>query len=52
MMHQLVAMRETVLCSIFLGLRKAYNALDRYICLDILAGCGVGPRTIRILRTC
>ena len=45
-------MRETFLYEISLGMRKAYNALDRYICLDILAGCRVGTRTLRILRTC
>ena len=26
--------------------------MDRYRCLDILAGYGVGPRTLRILQTC
>ena len=43
-------MRETVLHSIFLDLRKAYDALDRDRCLDILAGYGVGPRTLHVLR--
>ena len=47
----LIAMREMVLYSIFLDIHKAYNTLERYRCLDILAGCGVGPRTLRILRT-
>ena len=27
-----------------------YDALDRNRCLDILAGYGVGPKTIRIMR--
>ena len=49
--QQLITMRETVLHSIFLDLRKAYNYLDRYQCLDILAGYGVGPRTLCILQT-
>ena len=44
-------MKETVLCAIFLNLYKAYGALDIERCLDILAGYGVGPRTIRILWT-
>ena len=51
LLHQLIAMRETVLHSIFLNLRKAYNNLERYRCLDILSGYGVGARTLRILRT-
>ena len=37
--------------SIFLDLRKAFDALDRDLCLDILAGYGVGPRTLHILQT-
>ena len=36
LLQKLIAMRETVLHSIFLDLRKAYDALDRYQCLDIL----------------
>ena len=49
--QQLIAMGETVLHFIFLNLRKAYNAMYRDCCLDILAGYGVGPRTLHILRT-
>ena len=44
-------MRDTVLHSIFLNLRKYYDALGRYRCLDILVGYGVGPRTLHILQT-
>ena len=51
LLQNLITMRETILHAIFLYLRKAYDALDREICLDILAGYGLGPRTIRILRT-
>ena len=36
---------------IFLDLHKAYNALDRFRCLEILEGYGVGPRDRRLLRT-
>ena len=43
MIHQLVAMREEVLYMIFLDLNKAYDALDRSRCLEILKGYGVGP---------
>ena len=49
MLQQLITMRETVLCSIFLDLRKTYYDLDREKYLDILAEYVVGPRTIRIL---
>ena len=44
-------MRETVIHAILLNLRKACNALDRDRCTDILKRYGVGPRTLRILRT-
>ena len=43
-------MREEVLYEIFLDLHKAYDALDRDRCLDILAAYGVGPWAIRLLR--
>ena len=35
---------------IFLDLHKAYGALDRSRCLDILEGYGVGPRAWQLLR--
>ena len=35
---------------IFLDLQKAYNALDRSRCLDILEGYGVGPRALHLLH--
>ena len=35
---------------IFLDLHKAYNALDRSRCLEILEGYGVGPRARRLLQ--
>ena len=47
----IIAMRETVLQSVFLDLIKSFDALYRDQCLDILAWYGVGPRTLRILRT-
>ena len=43
-------MREEVLCTIFMNLHKAYDALDRYRCLDILEGYGIGPRALHLLR--
>ena len=36
---------------IFLDLTKAYVALDRSRCLDILEGYGVGPSAKRLLTT-
>ena len=44
-------MREEVLYVIFLDLTKAYNALDRSRCLEILEGYGVGPIYRRLLNT-
>ena len=51
LLQQFITMRYTVLHAIFLDLRKAYNAMDRYRCLDVLVGYRVGLRTLRILRT-
>ena len=36
---------------IFLDLHKAYDALDRSRCLEILERYGVGPRARKILQT-
>ena len=49
LLQQLAAMREEVLYVIFLDLTKAYDALDRSRCLDILEGYGVGPGARRLL---
>ena len=43
LLQQLAALREEVLYVIFLDLHKAYAALDRSRCLEILEGYGVGP---------
>ena len=48
--QQLEALREEVLYMIFLDLHKAYDALDRSRCLDILEGYVVGPRYRRLLQ--
>ena len=42
-------MREEVLYVIFLDLTKAYDALDRSKCLEILEGYGVGPSARSLL---
>ena len=36
---------------IFLDLRKAYDALDRSRCLEILEGYGVSPKARRLLTS-
>ena len=51
LLQKLITMRETVLHAIFINLFKACDSLDRDHCLGILTGYGVGPRTLRILRT-
>ena len=51
LLQQLAAMREEVLYMIFLDLTKAYDALDRSRCLEILEGYGVGPSARRLLKT-
>ena len=43
-------MMEEVLYESFLNLSKAYGALDRDRCMDIVVGYKVGPQTERILR--
>ena len=50
LLHKLAALREEVLYTIFLDLHKAYDALDRSRCLEILEGYGVGPRARRLLQ--
>ena len=51
LLQQLAAMREEVFYVIFLDPTKAYNALDRSRCLEILEGYGVGPSARRLLTT-
>ena len=50
LLHQVAALSEAVLHEIFLDLHKAYDALDRFRCLDIREGYSVGPRSLRLLR--
>ena len=51
LLQQLTATREAVLFEVFLELHKSYDDLKCYTCLDIIAGYGVGPRTIQLLWT-
>ena len=51
MLQQLADLREEVLYVIFLDLLKAYAALNRSRCLEILEGYGVGPQARRLLQT-
>ena len=44
LLQQLAALREEVMYMIFLDMHKAYGALDRSRCLEILEGYRVGPR--------
>ena len=50
LLQQVASLGEAVLHAIFLSLHKAYNALDRSRCLDILEGYGIGIRSLRLLR--
>ena len=50
MQQQLVWVDQAPLYQIYLDLRKAYDALDRGRCLEILAGYGVGPNLLRLQK--
>ena len=49
LLQQRTRTREEVIYEIFLELLKVYDALYRYMCMDILVGFGIGPRMERIL---
>ena len=51
LLEQLSALREEVMCVIFLDLHKAYDALDRSRCLKILEVYSAVPRVCQIPRT-
>ena len=50
MTQHLGAMREKVLYEILLYLHKSNNDIDKYSCLEILSGYGVGSQAIHLLR--
>ena len=49
--QQWAFIEQTPLYGIFVDLRKAFDAMDRKRTLDILADRGVGPKTLRLIRT-
>ena len=51
LLQQLAALRGEVLYVIFLDLHKAYDALDRCRCLEILKGYDVGTRARRLIQS-
>ncbi len=48
--QQLAWVDQEPLYQIYLDLRKAYDALDRGRCLEILAGYRVGPNLLRLQK--
>ena len=50
LVQQLAYREQCPLYGIFLDLKKAYDAMDRKRCLEILEGAGVGPKIRRILK--
>ena len=50
LLHQVTAMSEEILHTIFLYLHKAYKTSDRSRCLEILEGYGKGTRAICLLH--
>ena len=51
LLQTLATLREEVIYMILLDLHKAYDALDRSRCLEILEGYGVGPQAFQLLQT-
>ena len=48
--QQLVGIVHEPLFQVFIGVRKAYESLDRGRCMEILRGYGLGPKLQRILQ--
>jgi hypothetical protein len=47
--QQLASIEQEALYSTFIDLRKAYDAMDRERCLEILKGYGVVPNMLRLI---
>ena len=50
LIQKLTKIREEVVYEVFIKIRKAYDALDRERCLEILMGYGVSPQIKKIIR--
>ena len=50
LVQQLAFVEQSPLYGLFLGLRKAYDAMDRGRCLQILEDCGVGPNARQLIK--
>jgi hypothetical protein len=48
--QQLATLEQAPFYGVFLDLRKAFDAMDRGRCLEILAGYGVGPRMRHLIQ--
>ena len=50
LVQQLAFREQEALFETFIDLRKAYDAMDRGRCLEILEEYGVGPNMLRLIR--
>ena len=50
LVQQLSYIEQQPLFGVFLDLRKAFDAMDRDRCLDILKNYGVGPKILRLIK--
>ena len=48
--QQLARIFHEPLLQVFIDVRKAYDSLDRGICMEILRGYGLGPNLQRLLQ--
>ena len=48
--QQLAQIFHEPLLQVFIDVRKAYDSLDRGICMEILRGYGLGPNLQRLLQ--
>ena len=47
--QQLAYIEQVPLYGVFIDLRKAYDAIDRGRCLEILKAYGVGPKMLKVI---
>ena len=47
--QQLAYIEQVTLYGVFINLRKAYDAMERGRCLEILKAYGVGPKMLRVI---